>query len=77
MEMAKLRDALHKKFLNSLIGKKMNVLIEKNSNNLIEGYSDNYIKVLIKGEYEKILENTIVKVEINNSDKDLLIGGIL
>lgn len=77
LEMSKLRDTLHKQFLNSLIGMEMNVLIEKNSNNLIEGYSENYIKVLIEGNDKKLLENTIVKVEISNVEKDMLIGGIL
>ncbi len=77
MDMAKLRDTLHKRFLNSLIGKKLDVLIEKNGNNLIEGYSDNFIKVLIIGKYERILENSIVKVEIYSVEKDMLTGGIL
>ncbi len=77
LQMSKLKNSLHRQFLDSLIGKEIGVLIEKNGNNLIEGYSDNYIKVLIKGKYEKILENTIVKVEIIRVDKDILIGGIL
>lgn len=77
LEMSKLRDILHRNFLNGLIGKEMNVLIEKNSNNLIEGYSDNYIKVLIEGNDTRLLENSIVKVKIRKVDKDMLIGGIL
>ena len=77
LEMSKLKETIHRKFLNELIGKEMNVLIEKNANNLIEGYSDNYIKVLIEGNDKRLFENNIVKVKIRKVDKDMLIGGIL
>ena len=76
-DMAVLRDIQHKKFLEGLVGMRMNVLIEKNKDGLIEGHSDNFIKVLIKGNDEKIAENTIVPVNIVKVDKDMLIGGIL
>ena len=76
-DMAKLRDTLHRKFLENLVGMRMNVLVEKNKEGLIEGHSDNFIKVLIDGNNEKIAENCIVTVDIVKVDKDMLIGGIL
>lgn len=76
MEMAKLRNFLHRKFLNRLIGKKLNILIEKNNDGKIEGYSDNYIKVIVNSNNKSIVENSIVKVEIIKVDKDILIGGL-
>lgn len=74
LEMTKLRENLHRKFLKELIGKELNVLIEKNADKSIEGYSDNYVKVLIEGNNDILIENTIVKVKISNFDKDILIG---
>lgn len=76
-DMAKLRDALHRKFLENLFGMRMNVLVEKNKDGMIEGHSDNFIKVIIDGNNEKIAENSIVTVDIVKVDKDILIGGIL
>lgn len=76
-DMANLRDALHRKFLENLFGMRMNVLVEKNKDGMIEGHSDNFIKVIIDGNNEKIAENSIVTVDIVKVDKDILIGGIL
>jgi threonylcarbamoyladenosine tRNA methylthiotransferase MtaB len=76
-EMADLREEIHRKFLNRLVGKEMKVLIEKNKDGQIEGYSDNYIKIHIEGSSKNILENSIIKVVMKNVDNDILIGGIL
>ena len=58
------------------IGQNLEVLVEEREGEYVKGHTTNYIMVHIKTQNES-LENTIVKVHIENTFEDGLIGNLI
>lgn len=75
-KLEELRDKMFEKSREKYIGKVLEVLIEEEKEEYYFGYSSNYLKIKIKKDFDLGINN-IVKVRIEELEKDVLLGKLV